>query len=611
MQAAIYYKRSRGQNYMMRSEKRPGYSNMPPKKPKKSVWYQILTVIFLILLCPVGLIMLWRKRLRWPNPVKLLATLLSLVMLFLELGAALWYPFENDRVAHVQHTVATAIDQAMDTAGGFFEEIGTNWDAVVQNGQEIGAAAGNHVLGLVLEAIASPTPVPTQAPPMTLTEGEGRREDIASLMNRPTPTPEPTEAPTVEPTETPTIAPTEPASTSANILERPTPPGETPHSSLNPNATPTPVPPVTSTPSPTATPLVTAAPTAEPTLVPTIDPALIPKIQSPGEALTVWHTSDGRFYHKASVCGSMSNAREHTLASAIANNKSACPYCSPVEAKWAREKEPVVYVSTDRYWHIKTSCESNTASCSPMLLEEARKDSSLRPCDACGSRYYVDGVPTAATAAPAITAAPTTSAGLVQLITGREITVWHTSDGTYYHKASKCGTMSNAREYTLAEAVANNKKTCPYCHPAEASLAREDGYVVFAGTDSVWHAAASCAKNTSDYTILTLTDARADHSLTPCDRCGARAYASGSLPAQNTGSNPAATAEPINDGLNLSDVVNGDTLVYYSGNTSHYHRRNRCASSTTTTFMPHTLMDALLEGKIACPVCSPDEPQTK
>ena len=108
MEAAIYYKRSREQNYMMRSEKRPGYSSTPPKKPKKSIWYQTLTIILLILLCPVGLILLWRKRLRWPNPVKLLSTLLSLILLFLELGAALWYPFKNERIRHVQHTVSAA-----------------------------------------------------------------------------------------------------------------------------------------------------------------------------------------------------------------------------------------------------------------------------------------------------------------------------------------------------------------------------------------------------------------------------------------------------------------------------------------------------------------------
>ncbi|MBQ2956791.1 MAG: hypothetical protein IJE08_10050 [Clostridia bacterium] len=615
MQAAIYYKRSREPNYMMRSEKRPGYPNTRRKRPKKSKWYQILTIIMLILLCPVGLIMLWRKRLRWPNPLKLLATLLSLILLFLELGAALWYPFKDERIRDVQHTVSTAIGQAADAAGEFMKDVGANWDAVVSNGQEIGAAAGNHALGLFLDAIASPTPVPTQVPPMTLTRGEGSIDGIAAMMNRPTPSPSPsptpTATPTPEPTETPaptdTPEPTIAPSATANILERPTPSSDIPVFSLAPGVSDTPVPPVTPTPSPSATPIITPSPT--PTIVPTIDPANIPKLQDIGD-VPVWHTSNGQYYHKGPVCGSMSNAAEHTLASALAKNKKACPYCLAIEEKWARETRPVVYVSTDHYWHTRTGCESMTEEWSPMLLDDARVDRNSRPCDACGARFYVDGVPVTGTAASAtVTPAPTTSQGLPQLTSAKEVTVWHTSNGQYYHKASVCGSMSNAREYTLAEAVKNGKKACPYCNPVGESLAGKDEYVVFAGSDSYWHTGTACKANTKEYSVVLLSEARTDDSLTPCTRCSADQYASGALPGQNsTAIQPESTE--INDSLDLSKVKNGDVLVYYSGNTSHYHRRNRCASSTTTTFMPHTLMEALLENKIACPVCQPDEPLT-
>ena len=80
MDAAIKMKRGRGQNYMMRSEKRPGFGSTPPQEPKKSIWYQVLTVILLIVFCPVGLILLWRKRLKWPGFVKFMAMLLSLAI---------------------------------------------------------------------------------------------------------------------------------------------------------------------------------------------------------------------------------------------------------------------------------------------------------------------------------------------------------------------------------------------------------------------------------------------------------------------------------------------------------------------------------------------------
>ena len=659
MDAALKMKRGRSNNYMMRSEKRPGYGGTPPQKPKRSIWYQVLTILLLIVLCPVGLILLWRKRLRWPGFVKLLATLLSLILLFLQLGAALWYPFEDERIRSVQQTVSEVIEHTVDVstewlgktmaAGSEFVKeaagkAGENWSAFWDNKREIGAAAGNHALGMLLDAIASPSPEPTQVPPMTLTQGENSSA-VTDLISEPTATPtaeptatptaeptatptaeptatptaEPTATPTAEPTATPTAEPTATAEASANVLERPTPSASV-NPTLDPAMSATPVPPVTPTPTPTATPAPTptATPTSAPTAEPTIDPASIPRLQDPGE-MTVWHTSDGKYYHKASVCGSMSNAREHTLSSAIAAGKKACPYCSPVEAKWAKENEPVVYVAADNYWHIRTDCESCTETYTPMLLDEARSSYKYAPCDACGSRYYVDGMPSfdaTPTPAPGVTDAPVTATATPapQILTAGEVMVWHTSNGKWYHKASECGSMSNASEYTLSSAVSKGKTACPYCHPIGEDWAETNEEVVFVSAKSEWHIDANCSANAGEDTVMTLTAARGDSSLTACRLCGADHYISGAagqttadadLPAEEEG------AAQIEDGLNLSSVVNGDELVYYSANTSHYHRRDRCASSTTTVFQPHTLMEALIEGKINCPVCKPSEPEVK
>ncbi len=629
MDAAISYIRGRDRNYMMRSEKRPGYpTNTPPKKPKKSVWYQILTIILLILFCPAGLILLWRRRLRWPGIVKLTATLLSLVMLFLELGAALWYPFKDERIRQLQHQASAVIDQAADACGEFFGDAADNWTAFMSNGREIGAAAGNHALGLLLDAIASPTPVPTQVPPMTLQQGGGNREGIAALMNNPTPsptpsptptptpTPEPTETPvpTDEPTATPTVQPEETIEASANVLERPTPSSGV-NLTLDPNASATPVPPVTPTPTPEPTPIATETP--EPTAEPTIDPASIPQLQHPGEA-TVWHTSDGKWYHKASVCGSMTNASEHTLASAVSKGKTACPYCYPFEEKWAREERPAVYLSSDGYWHTRMGCESNTDEWTIELLDDVLANASLRPCDACGARYYTDGVPSvpASETVPeaSVTDAPTNAPGgteeavVPQLKAAGEIMVWHTSNGKWYHKGPSCGSMSNASQYTLKSAAAKGKTACPYCNPVGAEWANETKATVYVSSDSRWHTGPDCRANTDEWEPVLLSAALADSSLKACSECGANYYADGTAAVQGAVS---AAETGIEDGLNLNNVTNGETVVYYSENTSHYHRYTMCASSATTTFVPHKLMDALLECKLACPVCNPPAPETK
>ena len=638
MDAAMKMKRGHGQGYMMRSQRRRGYGGTPPQRPKKSVWYQVLTILMLIVFCPVGLIMLWRKRLKWKGGIKFLATLLSLAMLFLELGAALWYPFEDERIRAVQNNVSAVLEQAMEAGGELIEkttgEAAENWNAFWNNGREIGAAAGNHALGLLLDAIASPSPVPTNVPPMTLTAGQSS-EDIPSLLHEPTATPtteptatptteptatptteptatptaepttEPTATPTAEPTATPTTEPTAAPEASANVLERPTPSASM-LPTFDPSASATPVPPVTPTPTPTATPVPT--PTAEPT----IDPASIPRLQAPGE-MTVWHTSDGKYYHKESVCGSMSNAREHTLSSAIAAGKKACPYCHPVETKWAKEKEPTVFVGSDNYWHVRTGCESCTDTYTPMLLAEVRTSYQYAPCDACGSRYYVDGVPSYEEATPAPDS-DATSAPTAQAMKGGDVMVWHTSNGKWYHKASKCGSMSNASEHTLESAVSKGKTACPYCHPINEEWAKTEDEVAFVSEKNVWHIDGNCSANAGDYIVMTVTAARADGALTACGSCGADRYA-GAASAQTAPDTSATESSqtqdtPVEDGLNLSSVVNGDVLVYYSANTSHYHRRDRCASSTTTVFQPHTLMEALLEEKITCPVCNPPEPET-
>lgn len=479
MEALIYFKRSRSQNYMMRSEKRPGYPNASrrQKPPKRDFWYRLLTVLLLIFVCPVGLVLLWRKRLAWPNPVKLVATVLSIALLFLMIGGALWYPFQDVRLRNAQQTASNAISHVRET----IKDVPENWKAFVENGMKIGAVAGDQALGRILDAIASPTPEPTQMPPMALNSGNGKRDAVVEILNRPTPTPTP--SPSLEPTETPDV--------SANALERPTPsqePAQTAASEVGGTDTPTALP--TNAPTPTAISTATAVPT--PTAAPTVDPATIPELKPVSETM-VWYTSNGKWYHKGSVCGSMTNPSQHTLASAVKKKLTDCPYCHPIEVSWAKEDDPTVYVSTDSFWHVNPECESCTEDWTPMLLEEARNDRSVTPCDACGALYYADGAPTAVAA--------------------------------------------NASKEATATAKVN--------------------------------AAAP----------------------TPLD-----------------GATPAPT--PIEDGLNLADVTNGDDVVYFSDNTSYYHRRSVCSSSATSVFQPGKLIDALLKNKIACPVCEPPEPAT-
>ena len=75
------FARRGGRNYMMRSEKRPGY-NRPAQKPRprrrrRNVGYIVLTLIVAILLWPVGLFLIWNRRLRCGVGGKLLWSAVS------------------------------------------------------------------------------------------------------------------------------------------------------------------------------------------------------------------------------------------------------------------------------------------------------------------------------------------------------------------------------------------------------------------------------------------------------------------------------------------------------------------------------------------------------
>ena len=83
--------RGRKRDYMVRSERRPGYRVQPPRKPQKSgkdKAYLAATIVLLILLYPIGLVLLWLRRLKWHTLVKLLVSVLAGAIFFLWISMA-------------------------------------------------------------------------------------------------------------------------------------------------------------------------------------------------------------------------------------------------------------------------------------------------------------------------------------------------------------------------------------------------------------------------------------------------------------------------------------------------------------------------------------------
>ncbi len=212
---------------------------------------------------------------------------------------------------------------------------------------------------------------------------------------------------------------------------------------------------------PTAEPTMTPAPTAEPTPEPTIDPAMIPAMHGIGE-FEVYHTTDGKYYHRSGVCGSMKNGKVHTLSDAVRAGKKTCPYCNPVSSDVLDITDPV-YVSADGCFHIDFDCESVVGEFTVIALEEAIADPAVKPCDACGAIYYTEGK-------PALTAADLLPTSDVLITKNGNTIVYYGINGSAYHSADTCDAVpgQTLRPIRLDDALINGLTRCSVCDAPEA-----------------------------------------------------------------------------------------------------------------------------------------------
>jgi hypothetical protein len=123
--------------YMMRSEKRPGYRPQPGgfggpgrrRRRPRNILYATATVLLLILLWPVGLIPLWVKRLRWRSFVKAAVTVATGIAFLTGLAFLLTVKTENDMLTMAQKSVQdsmTSISESMEYAASHSDQYATN-----------------------------------------------------------------------------------------------------------------------------------------------------------------------------------------------------------------------------------------------------------------------------------------------------------------------------------------------------------------------------------------------------------------------------------------------------------------------------------------------------
>ena len=545
---------ARERDYMMRSEKRPGHGpsagnsggNRPPKRRRRRAgfFYKLITLLLLLTLWPLGLLLLWRRRLRWGALTKLLTSIVTLAACIILIGFALTVNTGNARYTAVQDKVNGYLDTAADWVVQTSAVVADRAELVCEDAVNLGGALWERAKPELANAIDSGLILTQRA-----------RTGVETLIARLRP--EPTEAD---------------ASPEASVSASPAPEGS---ASAAPSAAPTPRPTVEVRVSegderipiyiPEATPEIgsgetvaagmllrsgaldaNALPTARPTPEPT--PEMIEfEVKPAAEAVVYYNQGSGKYYHMTTQCGSMKTADKHTLGETAESNVQACNVCNTPD-KALLDEEYIVWTDADATAHLSDTCAAFEGAWSLISAESAIEDG-LEGCTDCGADRYLALIaagkqpivvdpaatvePTATaepTAAPSATPSPTPTATpepTARIVTpatplkaAGEATVYHTSQGKFYHMHSSCKNMTNAKPYTLAECV-DGYRRCNTCAAPLPELANE--HCLWQDADGLCHTSDECAAFTGDYTLVPRDDALAD-GCTACTACGAEEY---------------------------------------------------------------------------------------
>ena len=151
------FARRGSRNYMMRSEKRPAYNRAQPPRPIKRrrtrYSYLILTLVVAVLLWPVGLFLIWNRRLRCGVGGKLLWSVATLAVFCGLVIALLTVPTTNEDFQRFQ-------DGANDLIATVVADAKVGWETFSERSQDafvnmrtVGCSAGNFLLNKAADGI--------------------------------------------------------------------------------------------------------------------------------------------------------------------------------------------------------------------------------------------------------------------------------------------------------------------------------------------------------------------------------------------------------------------------------------------------------------------------
>ena len=628
--------------YMERSERRGNYR--PRRRRKPPILYAIITIIMLLVLYPVGLILLWRRKLEWSHAVKAVLSLIFAAVF--ALGCMYAYsldsvkPYADNLISQVRQ-VFNHNDDGSQGNGGIVTATGAPTDApsaaptdeptkqptaaptdapteqstkaptAEPTAAPTAAPTGTPTAAPTKAPTAAPTGTPTAAPTKAPTaaptfdanahrvwpivdESEGGiLADIYRVLEareypiKPAPTEMPTETPTAEPTEEPTEEPT------AKPTEAPTKaPTQAPTQAPTkaPTQVPTQAPTAMPTQAPTATPYVqptirptaTARVTEQPTIIPTSQPTALPTQMPITTPQTVYHTATGSRFHLTPNCGLTSGASPDTWAHAVESGFKPCPDCVGKEYP-----EAVAAIQNGTYVPEATFVPNPTFVPDPTATPDADEHPE---------------------------------------------TVYHTATGSRFHLTPDCGQTRGASADTWEHSVSAGYRPCQDCVGQKYPEAYKKAYEEVTGMVAVLPTA-TFVPYTPAPTAISETAELPETEPTFVPAAAGEPTATDSLPAfvyhEQGGAYYHASADcsllkngsvetaqqayengeapcPECNPQTLGELLGGEAAdpTVYTGGGKYYHKASVCGGMLDG--QPIKRSEAIANGQTECPYCHPD-----
>lgn len=376
-----------GRDYMMRSEKRGGArqpvsggsGKKPPKRRRRRAGfcYKLLTMLLLLVLWPVGLLMLWRRKVRWGVGTKLLTSAITLIACVVLIGFALTVDTGNARYATMQNSANDFLEDAADSLVIAWEEVKTRAMIATDSMQNMADAVWQNVRIELADGIDTGVKLGTSAREtiadrLAGSDGEGEKiQESAEPESSSTPQPESSAAP--EATTPPVAQITIGADTQqlpVYIPEITPEAGKTLRSGALNRSGEIDV---------SGAPLPLAEADAAPVF-----------IVKPAANATVYYNDGGKCYHMSSACGSMQSADEHTLGETLGSSVHRCSACKTPD-KHILDEAYIVWVDEDRTAHLSDECTKFDGKWSLVSADEAIAEG-LVACYECEADQYLAAI---------------------------------------------------------------------------------------------------------------------------------------------------------------------------------------------------------------------------